>query len=131
MSRDVENESPVSRDVENDLDEWGSLFRTSVYIKGDFTASLDTARKLKNTDFNGYNLIFNNCLHYTKYILSEGKFESKSTEYMILSDCYVVPSAFINDLYIIDKTEKVYEGVKKSAKTIGKWASKLFKKIFP
>ena len=47
-----------------------------VYIEGDFSKSYDTAKKLEGTNYNGYDVIVNNCHDFAVNMLLKGKFES-------------------------------------------------------
>ena len=46
------------------------------YISGDFSASYELAKQYNGTDYGGYSLFRNNCLHYAKEILQAGATDS-------------------------------------------------------
>ena len=43
-----------------------------IYISGDFSASYELAKRYDGTDYGGYCLLTNNCLHYVKELLRKG-----------------------------------------------------------
>ena len=73
-----------------------------LYIKGDFTDSMEYARSYENSDYGGYCALCNNCVHFAQNTLKEGNFEKD-----ILSD-YVqnfsgrIPSQFCKWLRFAD-----------------------------
>ena len=56
---------------------WGFDYMTT-YIEGDFTESYEHALKLYKNDptYGGYDLFFNNCHHFVREVLLQGRFKS-------------------------------------------------------
>jgi len=104
--------NPVDDDVINQLinGNSGNGFYY-VYIEGDFSASYDEAMTHNGTNYDGYNLLFNNCLHYTKDMLLKGDFDSKTMRTAVLWSTSRIPI----DLY----------GSLKAASTIDKAGQKI------
>ena len=98
---------------------------TSVYIEGDFSASVDLAQTYVGENYNGYNLIENNCLDYTCEILSEGTFKSKMIENVVKDRHTAVPVDFGRSLAETTLVVQIIEGVKSFANklwtAIKKW----------
>lgn len=75
----------------------------TLYIKGDFRESLKYARKYKDTDYGGYNLLFNNCLHFVRNALRKGKCSNKLLQLYFLMSRTIVPRVFLNTASIVSK----------------------------
>ena len=69
------------------------------YIKGNFDQSINIALKIKE-NYPKYNLVFNNCLSYAKYILGLGEFNNFMTGFYVRNSSSIVPTIFINNLVI-------------------------------
>ena len=70
-----------------------------VTLKGDFSDSIQKAKDNINSDFGGYDLITNNCLHYVKEILKKGNADSDIVEYLLTNSLEIVPALFYDSLY--------------------------------
>ncbi len=70
------------------------------YISGDFTESLELARNYEGTNYGGYNLFTNNCLHYAKEILTAGKFENEIQQAFANNSHTIIPRDFHSTLEI-------------------------------
>ena len=75
----------------------------TLYIKGDFRESLKYARKFDGTDYGGYNLLFNNCLHFVRNALRKGKCSNKLLQLYFLMSRTIVPRVFFNTASIVSK----------------------------
>lgn len=74
-------------------------------IKGDFSRSIDSVNdKYKGTDYGGYNLVNNNCLHYIKEILSYGVAEEDYVNFLINTSTIIAPDSFYEELERRKKT---------------------------
>ena len=65
-----------------------------VAFKGDFSDSITRAEQYDDSDYGGYNLITNNCLHYAKDILREGTAENAEIDKYIHQSIEIVPKNF-------------------------------------
>ena len=63
------------------------------YLIGDYSKIYDYAEKHKNTDYGGYSLITNNCLHYVHNALNYGKYGSNIFAYDRLKT--IIPAQYI------------------------------------
>ena len=70
------------------------------YIEGDFSESCKVADSYKGTDYGGYRLGTNNCLHYVREILTYGIFEDSAVETTVYASYTNVPIVFFSDLSI-------------------------------
>ena len=68
------------------------------YIKGDFSDSVKLAIEYNSSDYGGYCLFTNNCLHYAKEILAKGKFDDPVAQIYAVSSSQIVPIGFHMDL---------------------------------
>ena len=75
-----------------------------VPIKGDFSASLELAQKYNGTDYGGYNLFDNNCLHYAKEILRTGTAENQNVENFLNTSDEFIPDSFYYSLCHVRQT---------------------------
>ena len=60
---------------------YGNTYERMIYLNGDFSKSVDYAKKLSN---NTYNLIFNNCMQVSADVLRRGNFTYNNSEYKSL-----------------------------------------------
>lgn len=67
-------------------------------IKGNFARSILYAQGYKNTNYGGYNLFVNNCLHYVKDVLHEGYIFDAKIKKVINNSDVIEPKGFINAL---------------------------------
>ena len=80
----------------------------TLYIKGDFTKSLEYARKYENTDYGGYNLIFNNCLHFVRNALRQGKSKNSLLQLYFMFSSTIVPRVFFNNALIVSSMRATF-----------------------
>ena len=69
-----------------------------LYIKGDFTKSLDYAKSKVNDDLGGYHLLFNNCLHYVKDVLKRGKASNRLLDLYFRYSFTRIPTVFFHNV---------------------------------
>ncbi len=70
-----------------------------VALQGDFSKSIIAAEYIYNeTNYSGYDLIKNNCLHYAKEILGLGTSQDKAIEGYLNSSETIVPKSFYDEL---------------------------------
>ena len=75
-----------------------------IAIKGDFSKSVSKAEELGGDKYRyGYFLPTNNCLHYVRNILREGKADDYSLEVYIHLSTTAVPKDFFGGLTNISK----------------------------
>lgn len=67
-------------------------------IKGNFVRSILYAQGYKNTNYGGYNLLINNCLHYVKDVLRAGYIFDAKIKKVINNSDIIEPKGFINAL---------------------------------
>ena len=67
-------------------------------IKGNFVRSIVYAQGYKNTNYGGYNLLINNCLHYVKDVLRAGYIFDAKIKKVINNSDIIEPKGFINAL---------------------------------
>ncbi|MBQ7291205.1 MAG: RHS repeat-associated core domain-containing protein, partial [Clostridia bacterium] len=79
-----------------------------VYIEGDFTNCFDVVNKYNNTDYGGYNLITNNCLHYVKEVLSAGDFRGTVIPKYAQSGT-IIPREYYSKLQQGQEIDKEYQ----------------------
>ena len=76
-----------------------------VYISGDFDESVAYAKKWDKTNYNGYNLIDNNCMDYCQDVLLQGEFDNRREYQAMASYQKPVPSLLyikiVNAKYLI------------------------------
>ena len=77
------------------------------YKERDYSKSLNKAKSLKGTDFGGYNLLENNCLHYAKSILSETDIDLLTNYYFRNSNSFI-PSIFMGISKLCKVVNKVH-----------------------
>ena len=70
-----------------------------VPIKGDFTESINLAKKYNNQNYGGYDLITNNCLHYVKEILEAGQIDDPYIDNAVQNSKTIVPKKYYDELY--------------------------------
>ena len=87
---------------------WKSLLATaglggwrSLYIKGDFTGSLKYAESYEGTNYGGYNLFTNNCLHFVRNALKRGKCKNALLQLYFMSSTTIVPRIFFNNACVV------------------------------
>ena len=87
---------------------WKSLLATaglggwrSLYIKGDFTGSLEYAEAYEGDDYGGYNLFTNNCLHFVRNALKRGKCKNALLQLYFMSSTTIVPRIFFNNACVV------------------------------
>lgn len=73
----------------------------TLYIKGDFTKSLEYAKKYVGTNYGGYNLIFNNCLHFVKNALRQGTCSNALLQLYFKTSLSIVPRIFFDNAFIV------------------------------
>ena len=67
-------------------------------IKGNFSRSILYAETYENTNYGGYNLLINNCLHYVKDVLRTGFISDDEIENVINTSEVIEPKGFMNVL---------------------------------
>mgnify|MGYP005768092351 FL=1 len=67
-------------------------------IKGNFSRSILYAESFEGTNYGGYNLLVNNCLHYIKNVLGAGFIFDTAIENVINNSDVIEPKGFINAL---------------------------------
>ena len=68
------------------------------YIEGDFSKSVTLALDYDGSDYGGYFLPTNNCLHYVKEILSAGTFDDQDAQIYVSASLDIIPTVFHLDL---------------------------------
>ena len=68
-----------------------------IYISGDFTGSYELAQQYSGTNYEGYDLFTNNCLHYVKELLRAGSTKYISYHAFFNSRC-IIPTQFYRAL---------------------------------
>jgi RHS repeat-associated protein len=110
---------PVSEEeINRILDGNNGEYIQYAYISGDFTKSADAAKVYSGTDYSGYNLAFNNCMHYAQQMLLKGTFDNY-LEYMAVN-CYAgpVPQNLMKSITGAQIISKTWRGVVDGAKKI-------------
>lgn len=69
-----------------------------VPLKGNFSNSIEGALSQTNTNYNGYNVLTNNCLHYVRNILRLGEANMPAAEQYITESSVIVPKTFYDEL---------------------------------
>lgn len=72
-------------------------------ISGDFSESIKLARSYKDTNYGGYDLLKNNCLHYVVEILRAGTASHDGIENVLNTSTVIVPKGFLNQLVSVPK----------------------------
>ena len=92
-----------------------------VYIPGDFSASYELAQQYCGTNYGGYNLLVNNCLHYVREILRAGT--PDSFLYTLAFECStIIPVRFCKNLKSFQKV-KIMMTIREVVNSIPKKAS--------
>jgi hypothetical protein len=97
-----------------------------VYISGDFTDSFDKAMSYDGTDYSGYNLFFNNCMHYAKEILLEGSFDSSLVRVTLFSNNDPVPMKLYGELSCASLIQSTWREISNEAKDIWNSVTEFF-----
>ena len=86
-----------------------------MYIKGDFSASYELAKEYNGTNYGGYKVMKNNCLHYVKELLQAGSPDSYRTRINI-NNPTIVPIEYLNALKNTNTLASIYKTYKKVSK---------------
>ena len=97
-----------------------------VYISGDFSNSLDKALSYTGTNFSGYNLFFNNCLHYAKEILFEGSFDSSLMRMTLFGNNNPIPMKLHGELSCASLIVSTWREISNEAKDIWNSVTEFF-----
>ena len=75
FTKDKKRNAKVYTSAISEQDMWQYLSSAGVsyiHISGDFSNSYELAQQYSGTNYGGYNLFTNNCLHYVRELLREG-----------------------------------------------------------
>ena len=88
--------------VEEYLAQWD--YEISYYIEGDFSKAYEYAVWVTEnySDYGGYDLLSNNCLHYVKNVMSHGTFDNYFLGLYVKNSICIIPSSFYNDIVRMD-----------------------------
>jgi hypothetical protein len=79
------------------------------YIQGDFSACLDYAEQNKDTDYGGYSLFKNNCLHYVKDLLRHGAYNKSIVQLYATFSSTIIPSNYQDALEKGTRRSELFE----------------------
>ena len=82
-----------------------------IYISGDFSDSYELAQSYNGSNYGGYNLFSNNCLHYVKELLKNGAPE-KSWFDTVINNYEICPMSFYQELLRAQVIGKAAEQMK-------------------
>ena len=87
--------------------------KSYVYLSGDFTASLTYAQMHAGSNYGGYCLLHNNCMHYARDVLLEGTFDNFSQKVALDRYNANVPRGLYNYLKQYDVMSQIGEAFRK------------------
>ena len=89
-----------------------------VYLEGDFSKSVKYAKKHEGSNYGGYNLATNNCMHYAQNVLLKGKFDNAIEKHFLETNPHVAPVDLYKRLVEAQWITILGNAVKKSWKVI-------------
>ena len=82
-----------------------------VYLNGNYTKSLEEARKYNLTSYGGYCPVTNNCLHFVRNMLRKANVKTSFVQNVILENDTIIPADFYQALATADALNKIYSYV--------------------